>query len=92
MKRLLVLTILAFACSSAAPPRAAAPQPPHVAPPPPAAIRSPNALTPIVVQRGLRQDQINYLYEHGREFPGVRTQDSFLRSYPYQSLAAQVLG
>ena len=49
-------------------------------------------LTPIVVQRGLRLDQINYLYEHGREFPGVRTQDSFLRSYPYQSLAAQVLG
>ena len=26
------------------------------------------------------------------QFPGVRTQDSFLRSYPYQSLAAQVLG
>ena len=49
-------------------------------------------LTPIVVQRGLKQDQINYLYEHGREFPGVRMQDSFLRSYPYRSLAAQVLG
>ena len=49
-------------------------------------------LTPIVVQRGLKQDQINYLYEHGREFPGVQMQDSFLRSYPYQSLAAQVLG
>ena len=49
-------------------------------------------LTPVVVQRGLKQDQINYLYEHGREFPGVRMQDSFLRSYPYRSLAAQVLG
>jgi stage II sporulation protein D len=48
MKRLLILTIFAFACSSAAPPRAAAPQPPsHVAPPPPAALRSPNAMTPI---------------------------------------------
>src|SRR6476620_7213093 len=49
-------------------------------------------LTPVVVQRGLKLDQINYLYEHAREFPGVRTQDSFLRSYPYRSLAAQVLG
>jgi len=49
-------------------------------------------LTPVVVQRGLRKDQIDYLYEHSREFPGVRMQDSFLRRYPYQSLAAQVLG
>jgi penicillin-binding protein 2 len=49
-------------------------------------------LTPVVVQRGLRQDQIDYLYEHSAGFPGVQMQDSFLRSYPYQSLAAQVLG
>jgi len=49
-------------------------------------------LTPVVVQRGLRQDQIDYLAEHTAEFPGVQTQDSYLRKYPYQSLAAQVLG
>jgi penicillin-binding protein 2 len=49
-------------------------------------------LTPVVVQRGLKQDQINYLYEHQSEFPGVHLDDSFLRQYPYQSLAAQVLG
>ena len=49
-------------------------------------------LTPIVVQRGLRQDQIDYLEERAAQFPGVQTQDSFLRKYPYQSLAAQVLG
>jgi penicillin-binding protein 2 len=49
-------------------------------------------LTPIVVQRGLKQDQIFYLSEHAAEFPGVQLQDSFLRKYPYQSLAAQVLG
>ena len=49
-------------------------------------------LTPIVVQRGLRQDQIFYLEEHAAEFPGVRMQESWLRTYPYQSLAAQVLG
>ena len=44
------------------------------------------------MQRGLRQDQIDYLDEHAAEFPGVQTQDSYLRKYPYQSLAAQVLG
>jgi penicillin-binding protein 2 len=49
-------------------------------------------LTPIVIQRGLKQDQIFYLKEHAADFPGVQTQDSFLRKYPYQSLAAQVLG
>jgi penicillin-binding protein 2 len=49
-------------------------------------------LTPVVVQRGLRTDQTRYLWEHASDFPGVRTQDSFLRSYPFRSLAAQVLG
>jgi penicillin-binding protein 2 len=49
-------------------------------------------LTPVVVQRGIRQQQIYYLLEHEAEFPGVRLAESFLRQYPYQSLAAQVLG
>jgi penicillin-binding protein 2 len=49
-------------------------------------------LTPVVVQRGIRQQQYYYLVEHQDEFPGVRLADSFLRQYPYQSLAAQVLG
>jgi penicillin-binding protein 2 len=49
-------------------------------------------LTPIVVQRGLRQDQIFYIKEHGAQFPGVRLARSWLRKYPYQSLGAQVLG
>ena len=49
-------------------------------------------LTPVVVQRGIKQQQIYYLLEHQNEFPGVRLGDSFLRKYPYQSLAAQVLG
>jgi penicillin-binding protein 2 len=49
-------------------------------------------LTPVTVQRGLRRDQIYYLYEHASEFPGVRLPVSYLRQYPYQSLAAQVLG
>jgi penicillin-binding protein 2 len=49
-------------------------------------------LTPVVVQRGIKQQQIYYLYEHQDEFPGVRLADSYVRKYPYQSLAAQLLG
>jgi penicillin-binding protein 2 len=49
-------------------------------------------LTPIVVQRGLKQDQIDYLEERTAQFPGVQLPLSYLRKYPYQSLAAQVLG
>jgi penicillin-binding protein 2 len=54
--------------------------------------REEDPLTPVVVQRGLKRDQINYLKEHRAEFPGVRLPDSYLRDYPYRSLAAQVLG
>jgi penicillin-binding protein 2 len=49
-------------------------------------------LSPVVVQRGLRQDQIDYLFEHSQQFPGVQMQDSYLRSYHFKSLLAQVLG
>ena len=38
------------------------------------------------------EDQVAYLYEHQSEFPGVQIQQTYLRHYPYQSLAAQVLG
>jgi penicillin-binding protein 2 len=49
-------------------------------------------LTPVVVQRGIKQQQIYYLLEHQDQFPGVRLAESYLRKYPYQSLGAQVLG
>ena len=49
-------------------------------------------LTPVVVQRGIKRQQIFYLLEHQDQFPGVRLPPSYLRKYPYQSLAAQVLG
>jgi penicillin-binding protein 2 len=49
-------------------------------------------LTPVVVQYGLHPDQISYLDEHRVQFPGVQLANSYLRSYPYQSLAAHVLG
>jgi len=49
-------------------------------------------LTPVVVQVGLHQDTIFYLEEHKADFPGVQLAESWLRTYPHQSLAAQVLG
>jgi penicillin-binding protein 2 len=49
-------------------------------------------LTPVVVQSGLHLDQIFYLSEHRARFPGIRLAESWLRRYPYQSLAAQILG
>lgn len=49
-------------------------------------------LTPVVVQSGLHRDQIFYLSEHRAQFPGVELADSWLRSYPNGTLAAQVLG
>ncbi len=49
-------------------------------------------LTPVVVRRGIHDDQISYFEEHQLDFPGVRLADSYLRSYPYQSLAAHLLG
>jgi penicillin-binding protein 2 len=49
-------------------------------------------LTPIVLRRGIHSDQISYFKERQIEFPGVQLGQSYLRSYPYQSLAAHVLG
>ncbi len=49
-------------------------------------------LTPVVVQTGLHTDQIFYIKEHQAALPGVQLAESWLRRYPYQSLAAQVLG
>jgi penicillin-binding protein 2 len=49
-------------------------------------------LTPVVLRRGIHLDQINYLQERQLEFPGVQLATSYLRSYPYQALGAQMLG
>ena len=49
-------------------------------------------LTPITVKTAVHDDQVYYLQEHASEFPGVQIQQTYLRDYPYQSLAAQVLG
>ncbi len=49
-------------------------------------------LTPIVVKTAVGEQQVDYLYEHQAEFPGVEIVQIYLRGYPYSALAAQVLG
>jgi penicillin-binding protein 2 len=49
-------------------------------------------LTPATIKYGIHPDQAVYLKEHSREFRGVELGESYLRSYPYRTLAAQVLG
>jgi len=54
--------------------------------------RAADPINPITVKTAVGEDQVAYLYEHASEFPGVQIQQTYLRHYPYQSLAAQVLG
>lgn len=49
-------------------------------------------LTPITVKTAVGEAQVQYLYEHWAEFPGVEIVQTYLRHYPYKSLAAHVLG
>jgi penicillin-binding protein 2 len=49
-------------------------------------------LTPVVIRRGIHEDQIAYLSEHKLDFPGIDLAQSYLRQYPHQSLAAHMLG
>ncbi len=49
-------------------------------------------LTPIVVKTAVGEEQVEYLYEHQSEFPGVEIAQIYLRGYPYSSLGAQLLG
>jgi len=49
-------------------------------------------VTPVTVRESASRLMIAYLLEHAAGFPGVTTGRSYIRHYPYQSLAAQVLG
>jgi penicillin-binding protein 2 len=49
-------------------------------------------LTPITVKTSVREEKVNYLYEHQAEFPGVEIVQVYLRDYEYSALAAQILG
>jgi penicillin-binding protein 2 len=49
-------------------------------------------LSPVTVKTSVGETQIEYLYEHQAQFPGVRIVETYLRDYNYGALAAQALG
>src|SRR5579864_5837033 len=49
-------------------------------------------VTPVTVRESASDPMVYYLYEHAGQFPGVTTWRTFIRHYPYHSLAAQILG
>ena len=49
-------------------------------------------VTPVTVKRNVRKDKVMYIWEHEDELPGVRVSRSWLRTYPYATLGAQILG
>jgi penicillin-binding protein 2 len=49
-------------------------------------------VTPVTVRESANEPMVDYLYEHASQFPGITTWRSFVRHYPYHSLAAQLLG
>jgi len=56
-------------------------------------VRKNDPVTPVVVRTSVARDApIDYLSEHLDQFPGVQIVNTFQRSYPYGSLAAQLVG
>jgi penicillin-binding protein 2 len=49
-------------------------------------------VTPVTVRESASMRMVAYLLEHAASFPGITTGRSYIRHYPYQSLAAQLLG
>jgi penicillin-binding protein 2 len=49
-------------------------------------------LSPVTVKLAAKEDEAQYLLEHESELPGVQIADTYVRRYPFQSLAAHVLG
>jgi penicillin-binding protein 2 len=55
--------------------------------------RKGDPLTPVIVREAASEPMVYYLSEHAVEFPGVSVvQHTYIRHYPYHSLAAQLLG
>jgi len=56
-------------------------------------LRKNDPVTPVIVRTSVTRDApIDYLSEHLDQFPGVQIVNTFQRSYPYGSLAAQLVG
>ncbi|MFL5931687.1 MAG: penicillin-binding protein 2 [Gaiellaceae bacterium] len=51
-----------------------------------------NPLANVTVKAAAREDEVAYLLEHENELPGVQIAATYIRHYPFQSLAAHVLG
>jgi penicillin-binding protein 2 len=49
-------------------------------------------LTPVTVRADANEHLVAYLAEHSTDFPGITTGRTYIRHYPYPSLAAQLLG
>jgi len=49
-------------------------------------------LTPVTLKEDVSRDEVFYLLEHRREFPGLELNDVHLRDYRYGTLAPQLLG
>jgi penicillin-binding protein 2 len=49
-------------------------------------------LTPVTIKEGVHEPQAAYLAEHQDEFRGVDVHSTYLRHYPFQALAAHILG
>jgi penicillin-binding protein 2 len=54
--------------------------------------RRDDPLTPVIVRADANTRLVAYLAEHASEFPGVTTGRTYIRHYPYGTLAAQLLG
>src|SRR5205085_9738968 len=57
-----------------------------------ARLASNDLVTPVTIRDAAGPLMVSYLLEHAAAFPGVTTGRSYIRHYPYQSLASQVLG
>ncbi len=51
-----------------------------------------NLLTPVTVKEAATENEVRFLYEHKKEFPGMRIENTFIRRYKHGDLAAHILG
>src|SRR5690349_16687071 len=54
--------------------------------------RRSDPLTPVTIRTAANERLVAYLEEHAGDFPGVTTGRTYIRHYPYGTLAAQALG
>jgi penicillin-binding protein 2 len=51
-----------------------------------------NRLIPVVVKEVASENEIDFLSEHKKEFPGMKIENTSIRRYPHGDLAAHILG